>query len=224
MINRNQVGAVNGLAVSLVLVGLLLIGAIIFGTWAYGGRQDYKNNVDAKIADAVKIAKQQEGSLKDKQFQEAEKNPLKTYNGPQAYGSVVLAFPKTWSAYVAEGNSGNGSSLLDGYFYPGAVPSIENEGSVFALRIQVLDEPYAETLKDVATLQQSKTPPTVTPYALPKVPNTVGVRVNGELPNDKSGAMIILPLRDQTLEVWTEGSQFIGDFDNIILPNLSFSP
>ncbi|HVI60760.1 MAG TPA: hypothetical protein VM535_01245 [Candidatus Saccharimonadales bacterium] len=226
MIKRNQVGAVNGLAISLVFAVLLLIGAIAFGVWAYGERQDYKNNTDGKIADAVTIAKQQESSLKDKQFQEAEKNPLKTYNGPQAYGSIVLAYPKTWSGYVADNGNGdsNGDNLMDGYFYPGVVPSVDNEGSVFALRLQVLDEPYAEAIKDIASLQHSKAPPKVTPYALPKVPQTVGVRVSGTLPNDKSGNMVVLPLRDQTFEIWTEGSQFTGDFDNIILPNLTFSP
>lgn len=235
MIKHNQDGAVNGLAVSLVLTILLLIGAIVFGVWAYGGRQDYKNNVDAKIAAAVTVAKQQEASAKDKAFAEAEKNPLKTYHGPEAAGSIVLMYPKTWSGYVADATSsdnsgGSGNAILDGYFYPGVVPSVNNQGSVFALRLQVLNQSYSDIVKNLNGSNNSDNPPTVSPYALPKVPKVVGVRVDGSLPisgnngDDKTGSMVILPLRSQTIELWTEGNQFLGDFTSIILPNFSFSP
>lgn len=225
MINLNQAGAINGLAVSLVLVIVLLIGAIGFGAWAFAGRQDYKNNVEPKIAAAVKIAKQQEASLKDKQFAEAEKNPLKTYNGPQADGSIVLQYPKTWSGYVTGSSDGNDDSL-EGYFYPGVVPNANDQSSAFALRFQVLNQPYSQVVESLASRQQSDSPPTVTPYALPKVPQAVGVKVSGTLPDnsEKTGTMVILPLRGQTLQVWTDGNQFLGDFENIILPNLVFSP
>jgi hypothetical protein len=36
--------------------------------------------------------------------------------------------------------------------------------------------------------------------------------------------MVVLPLRSQTLQIETAGSQFLGDFNNNILPNFSFSP
>lgn len=230
MIKHNQDGAVSGLAVSLVLAIVLLIGAIAFAVWAFSGRQDYKNHTDAKITAAVTVAKQQESGLKDKQFAEAEKNPLKTYTGPQAYGSIVLSYPKTWSGYVASSSNGNsGSALVDGYFDPGVVPSVSDPASVFSLRVQVLSQAYAQTLSSINNSQQSQNPPTINAYALPKVPKTVGVEVTGALPNSnsstpKTGVMVILPLRSQTLEIWTEGNQFLSDFNNYILPNFTFSP
>lgn len=226
MIKHNQDGAVNGLAVSLVLAIILLIGAIVFGVWAYGSRQDYKDNTDAKIAAATQVAKQQESSRKDAEFAQEEKNPLKTYNGPQATGSLVIAYPKTWSGYVDDSGHGSNSAALDGYFYPGVVPSVQAEGSIFALRVAVVDQSYSEVTAEVSNLLKSQDPPppTVVPYALPQVPNTVGVKVTGALPDNRSGTMVILPLRDQTLEIWTEGNQFANDFNNIILPNLKFSP
>jgi hypothetical protein len=230
MLKQNETGAVNGLAVSLIFAILLLVGALAFGGWAFASRQDYKNNVDPKILAAVKIAKQQESTAKDAAFAEAEKNPLKTYSGPEAYGSVVLQYPKTWSGYVVDSSTGGDSSdtLLDGYFYPGVVPSTAGQGSVFALRLQVLGKSYTETVKDLSQ-PSSDEPRTVEPYVLPKVPKAVGVKVNGSLPisgdsGDKKGTMVILPLRSQTLALWTEGDQFAGDFNNIILPNFSFSP
>jgi hypothetical protein len=98
MIKRNQDGAVNGVVISLVLAVILLIGTLGFAGWAYMSRQDYKDNVDAKVSDAVVIAKQQESTAKDKQFVEKEKNPLRTYHGPDTYGGLTIAYPKTWSA------------------------------------------------------------------------------------------------------------------------------
>ena len=44
------------------------------------------------------------------------------------------------------------------------------------------------------------------------------------LNGDKQGTMIILPVRDKTLKIWTEGNEFVGDLDKIILANLSFVP
>ena len=193
-----------------------------FAGWAYMSRQDYKDNVDTKIKAAVVVAKQQESTAKDKQFVEKEKNPLRTYKGPDAYGGVTIMYPKTWSAYVAD-TGRNSSTPVDGYFHPGTVPSVEDQNSTFALRLQVVGQPYATVLQRLSSLQKSgKT--RVVPYALPKVPSVVGVRATGTLPNNKLGSIVILPLRSQTIELWSEGSQHQNDFDNIILPNASFLP
>lgn len=228
MIKHNQDGAANGLVISLVLTVILLVGAIVLAAWAYSGRQDYKDHTDAKINAAVKVAVAANSSAKDKQFAEDEKNPLKTYNGPEAYGSIVLQYPKTWSGYVSDStsNNSNGNTPVDGFFYPGVVPSTGNMASVFALRIQVLNQSYSQTLSGLTS--HAANPPIINPYALPKVPKTVGVKITGTLPisgsNDKTGIMVVLPLRSETLEIWTEGNQFTNDFNNYILPNFTFSP
>lgn len=232
MLQQNQTGAVSGAAVSLVVAIVLLVGALVFGGWAFNSRQDYKNHTDAKIAAAVTIAKQQEGTLKDAQFAQAEKNPLTTYNGPEAYGSIIMQYPKTWSGYAAVGNNTNSSSngaAVDDYFYPGVVPSTADTSSIFALRLQVLNQPYATVVDQLTNQSQASDSPTIAPYALPKVPGAVGVEITGTLPvsngsGSKTGVMVIVPLRSETIELWTEGDQFTGDFNNSVLPNFSFSP
>ncbi|HET6924908.1 MAG TPA: hypothetical protein VFH39_03710 [Candidatus Saccharimonadales bacterium] len=102
------------------------------------------------------------------------------------------------------------------------MPGTSDQSSTFALRTQVVGQAYSDVLQNINNTQGDK----VTPYSLPKLPKIVGVRVDGPLLNDqtKSGSTIILPLRDKTLLVWTESSQFMGDFNNYILPNLTFSP
>lgn len=224
MIKHNQVGAISGLGISLVMCCLLLVVAVAFGGWAFSSRQDYKYNTDQKIAAAVAVEKQQEDTVKEADFAQREKFPLKSYQGPDQFGSLKLMFPKTWSGEVDDtGNGGN--ALVDGFFNPGVVPSISDENSTFALRVQVLNQSYSDALTDLQGLQNSTDKQvTITPYALPKLPKDVGVEVQGSLPNNKSGLMVVLPLRDKTLEMWTEGDQHTDDFNKIILPNFTFSP
>lgn len=221
MIKHNQNGAANGLAISLVLAVLLLIGAIAFGGWAYSSRQNYKDNADAIAQVAADKAAKQESATKDQEFAEASKSPLKVYNGPDAYGSLNVHFPRTWSGYVDD--SGSGTALVDGYFNPNVVPSVTNQTSVFALRVQVISQAYAQTLQSFQGQQQSGKI-SVSAYALPKLPKVVGVRVTGQIEDAKTVDMVVLPLRSQTLKIWTEGSQFGADFNKYVLPEFSFSP
>jgi hypothetical protein len=222
MIKHNQDGAVSAVTVSLILAVILLIAALGVAAWAITGRQDYKDHSDRKVAAAVAVAKQKESTAKDKQFAEDIKNPLKTYDGPEAYGSLKLSFPKTWSGYVSVAGSG-GNALVDGFFAPGVVPSATDQNSVFALRVQVVNTTYDQSLQSYASQQQAGKL-TATAYALPKLPKIVGVKLTGQITEQKTVTMIVLPLRSQTLQIWTEGTQYLNDFNTYILPNFSFSP
>jgi hypothetical protein len=221
MIKHNQVGAVNSLLLPLIISVVLGIGFLGFAFWAATGRQDYKNNSDQKVAAAVTIATQQANTAKDKFYAEAAKNPLVTYTSPEDFGSIVVQYPRTWSGYID--NSGSGDAQLSGYFYPGVVPGISNQASVFALHIRVVAQSYTQSVTTLTGLQKNGTL-TAQPYALPKLPKQVGVKVSGTLPDGKSGTAVYLPLRDKTLVISTDGSQFLGDFNTYILPNLTFSP
>jgi hypothetical protein len=216
-----QSGAVNPLLLPLIVAVVLLVAALVFGFWAYGSRQDYKDNVDAKISTAVAGAKQAEDAVKEQEFAERDKNPLKTYTSPSEYGSIAIQYPKTWSAYVAD--DAQGSPYVDGYFQPNVVPDIEADNATFALRVQVVSSSYSEELKNFAD-EVSEGKASVQPYATPKLPKVVGSRITGEIDSDKTGVKVLLPLRDKTLEIWTESTKYKSDFDKIIMANLTFQP
>jgi len=221
MLKRNQDGAISGVGISLILTVFLLIAAIAFGGWSFTSRQDYKNNVDAKVSKAVDQAKQQESAKKDAEFAEAAKNPLKVYQGPSDLGSVAVSYPKTWSGYVDD--TGTGSTLVDGYWAPGVVPSVNDQNAIYALRTQVVNQTYAQVLQSYASQQQTGKL-NVKAYSLPKFPNIVGVEMTGQLPDGTQVTMVLLPFRSQTIRVWTEGTQYVNDFNNYVLPNFSFAP
>lgn len=221
----DQSGEMSVLLIPLVFMTLFFLSSAGFGAWAYMSRQDYKDNSDQKVAVAVADARKSEGIIKDLAFVEAEKNPLTTYKGPDAFGGVQVSYPKTWSAYINSSSATSGSQPFDAYFSPRAVPSFQATDSVFSLRIAVLPQAYSEVLKQLDG-QVTNSTITVNPFTFPRVPGVVGVRVDGQVVQDKKtdGSMIIMPMRDKTLQVWTESPEFRSDFNTIILPNLTFSP
>lgn len=210
----------NKLLVPVIVLVLLLLVSLGFGFWAFMERQDYKNNVEPKIDAAVKVAVQEESSRKDNEFVEKEKNPLKAYTGPETYGSLVIKYPKTWSAYVIEKDQN--STPLDGYLHPNVVPDITGK-TAFALRIQVVNRAYDQELKSLeGKVKSGKVK--VSAYKPKNVANVTGSRLTGEINTDEQSIMVLLPLRDKTLKIWTESTSFSNDFDNIILANLTFVP
>lgn len=224
MSNMNQSrqdGAINILLIPLIFITILFIAAAGFGYWAYNKQQHYKNDVNQIVKQHVTAAKKQVKAAKDKEFAQKEKYPFRTYKGPAAYGSIVVKYPKTWSAYVEE-RSGN-TIPVDGYFNPGFVPYTQYGENTFALRLRVIQETYDSVLGNYQGKVRSHRV-TVKPYRSPNVPNVIGSYLTGNIQPQKQGEMIIMPFRDKTLELWTESSDFTDDFHNIILKNFDFSP
>lgn len=209
-----------GLFIGLGISVVLLIGALIFGFWAFAQMQDYKNNSDKKSAAAVTAANAEQKKQLEAQFAEQEKSPLKTYTSPSQFGSVAIVYPKTWSTYAVEQTTG--SNPVDVYFYPDFVPNVQGKNNYY-LRVQVTSSPYkSEVDKFKSSAQQGKV--TVTPFKPDQVKDaTVGVRVDGQIESDKKGSLVILPVRDKVLKIWTETDASAADF-NTVLKNLTYSP
>lgn len=216
----DQRGAINSWLIAFIVTLLITLIALGFGIWAFSGRQEYKNKVDEKVAIAVADAETANSLKKDAEFAEKDKNPLRTYTGPATYGSLSISYPKTWSAYVDETAKSN--LQLSGSLNPSFVPGLQSDLPV-ALRFTVSGTNYSSIVKTFDS-QVKAGKVKVTPYKADKVPNVIGVRLDGEIAKDKQGSMIIVPLRDKTLQVWTESPQFVPDFNTIILPNLVFVP
>lgn len=219
MNQRDQRGEFTLTTLLLIIMSILFVAAASFGIWAFTSRQDYKDNVDKKITAANAIVKKQTQVEDQKLFAEEAKNPLKTYNGPEQYGTVTLQYPKTWSQYVATTGT-NGSNGLDTYFAADYVPGITDQNALFALRVKVVNQQYTTVARQFSNNKKV----TVAPYELPKVKGEIGIRVEGQITPKKQGVMIILPVRDKTIQIWTEANELQKDLDNIILPNLTFVP
>lgn len=216
---NQQRGTLDVLLIPVITLVLLLIGVSSFAYWAFSSRQDYKNNSDQKVNAAVTVAVQQTQNVDAKNYDQRAKSPLTTFTGPAAFASISFKYPKTWSAYVPESSAS--STPINGYFYPGVVPDVTSQSNAYALRVQLITQPYATVLQQFSG-QVSSGKLAVSQYAPPKLPTIIGSKLQGQLSTNKQGTMVVLPVLNMTLEVWTESSQFQSDFLDSVLPNLTF--
>ncbi len=216
--------SIGGL-IAIVLLSIGLLGALGFSGWAFATRQDYKDNSDKKSAAAVEVALGEQKIKLDAEYLEKDKQPYDTFSGRQEAGSIVLKYPRTWSAYVVEDS--NGANPINGYFHPGFVPNVSGIDTAFALRIEVTNTKYAEVVKQFeGQIKQGAL--TLSPYTFPNVAGQLGSKLVGKIVPGREnvqGTMVIMPLRDKTLKVWTESnSVFAKDFNDAVLANLTFVP
>lgn len=215
----SQRGAINVISISFFAVCVALVVSIVLAASFFSGENKYKNNTNQLIAAAVANAQTKLTAQLNAQFQATNNATVTSFSGPSQYGSVVLDYPKSWSGYVDTA----GSNPLDGYFNPGVVPSLENQSNVYALRLQVVADSYSNQLAQYTAQQQNGTV-SISPYALKLVPQVVGVLITGQVQPSKQGVMVMLPLRTDTLLIWTESTQYSSLFTNQILQSVTFQP
>jgi len=212
----NERGMINVLLIPLIIAVTLLLGSLGFGAWAYMSRQDYKYNSDEKSDAAVEVAVERTKTEKDNEFLEREKEPLREYIGPAALGGMTVKYPKTWSVHVEEKNN-----QLTALMHPDYVPA--DPATSYALKIEVINSPYDRVVSSMeGAVKAGKA--SAEAYNLDMLPDIIGLRVDGQIDSKKEGSAIILPLRDKTIRISSEGADFIGDLDNIILANFTFNP
>lgn len=215
-LHKNEQGIANPLLIPLILSATFLLFSLGFGVWAFTSQQDYKNNSDKKAEKAASVAVKKAETAKDNEFVEKEKEPYRDYKGLASLGSIAFKYPKTWS--ISQKDSDSELSLIA---HPLVIST--NEKSLYALRVEVVGQAYSGLARQQDGNVKKGTVK-ATPYALPKIPNVVGIRFDGQLTQDKKGSVILLPMRDKTIRISTENPDFRGDLDKIILADFTYSP
>lgn len=216
MFKVDEKGNVDPLLLPFIAVMILALGLGVFGVWAFTSYNSEKSNVDLVVAEAVTKAQQAKELELREELNEQLKSPNKTYISPSTLGSVKIVYPKTWSSYVQERTTG--SVKLEAYFHPGFVPSTDSK-LLYATRVSLLSTDYKRTLD---THQRSVENGSLTARAV-EVSGTKGMRFDGEISRDVNGAVVLLPLREKTLKIWTESTDYLADFNKII-SSLTYSP
>lgn len=200
--------------------------SLIFGLWAFSARQaTLKTANDQSAAAAAALAKQKAAENK---YDTLLKQPYKVFKGPANYGTVTFNYPKNWSAYVDAASS---TEPINAYFYPDQVPSVQSD-TAFPLRVELLDDDYATVVQQYTAqaTQGSISSHAYVPPKLAKNPSVQpGVRLDGAIGQTPSGnvlqgEMVILKVRDKTLQIYTQANSNLSDFNNVVLNSLSFLP
>jgi len=201
----------HGSLIITILLVVALISSLAFGVWAFMGMQANKSDLDEKIDTASSIAVKNAEEAKELEFAEREKDPYDSFTGSATFGSLSFGYPKTWSVYLEEKDSG---TVLDFYGHPNVVKGTDKTNS-FALRAQIISTSYDKEAEKVQRLVDSDKV-TVTAFSPKNVPSGLGIRIVGEIATAKQGVMILLPQRDKTIKVWAESPDFTPDFDKVI--------
>lgn len=209
----NQKGSVDALLIPLIIASVFALGLAGFGVWSYLSYLDQKDNTDQKIEVAVVDATAKQAEELELEFAEREKEPNRTFTSSATIGSIKLVYPKTWSVF-AEEKEGD-SRPLNAFFHPKYVPATN---TLYALRASVSEQDYAKEVRD---FEREIEDGTVTATPIEKS-GVAGTRFDGQIDKDFRGAMVIFPLRDKTLKIWTESEKYLKDFNQIVLKNLTF--
>lgn len=215
----DQDGAANPLLLGLIASGLLLLVAIVFGISQMSKANDYKNNVNEKVSEEVIKQTKLIAEQKQAEFDEKEKAPYKFWTSPTQYGSIKVGFPKTWSYYLSLNETGSSGQAIDLYAYPDYVPEI-SKSNKYALRMNLETADYNSVLDGY----RKKSKQDGLEISTVQISNVSGIKVRGALTKDTSGTLVVFPIRDKVLTVWTESQDYESDFENIVLKNLSFIP
>lgn len=202
----------KGDTAKIVIFTLAFLSATLAGLsgWALYRYDEERTTVEDQISEAVSQAKQQQRLEDEERFEEERKSPYETYSIPDVFGSVEMEYPKTWSVYVEDTTSSK--VQVDMYMHPDLVRIQDRTVRPYALRMQLIDELYQQTVDGY----QNEIEDGEIDSKTATVSDIEGVRLSGQISRDVSGEMIILPYRDKTIQIWTEGDNFIEDFDKIL--------
>lgn len=214
MKQSSQAGSVNPLLISNIITAIVVVILAGVSIWSYTNYLDQKNNTQEKISVAVKKAQDAQIKVDEAQFIEREKVPTRRFQGPADLGGVTFEYPKTWSVYMAKS-----ASALEAYLYPEVVPTVAST-QAFATRVLVEDKGYDEVIKSYASLVEKGDLRSEAKV----VKGFSGIRLDGKFSKTREGSAVIFKVRDKTLTLATDSTNFRADFDNTILQSLQFNP
>lgn len=202
----------EGISLILIMTIILSVTTVIFGglaIWAYTQYQAKSTDVNGQIKVAVVEAEKVQQEADEKKFAEREKEPNKTFVGPDDYGRVNFKYPKTWSAYVATDYKRGGS--FEAYLHPDVVPPADPQ-TQFALRVTVEQRNYDEVIEEYKSLVNTGDLASSSTSSQ----GNVGTRYDGNFSQDIRGSAVVFKVRDKTLTIRTDANTFKPDFENII--------
>lgn len=195
------------LALAFGFTALVLLALFI---WALIGKNTAEGEVEQRIAQVVAEAREDQRAADAAAERARLESETRTYTAPAVFGSLNITFPKPWNVFVEENESSN--TQLDGYIHPGLVRQTVAGNEQYAFRFALERELYTQALSDFKSSNNSNF--TATPIT---VSGIRGTKISGEIDRrGKTGILVLLPVRDKTLRLWTEGSNFTGQYNTII--------
>lgn len=202
-------GAVHWSTVAVIALTILLAVAGSLAIWAFVEYNNASTDVQGKIDLAVSQAEKEQAEADEKKFAEREKEPNRTFVGPDDFGRVSFSYPKTWSVYVA--NDGSNSDTYEAYLNPVEVPPVKKDER-YSLRVTIESEDTDEVLSDYEKLIEKGD----LKSSVFRSKGLEGTRLDGAFDKNIRGSAVIFKVRDKALTIRTDAETFKPDFEKLI--------
>ena len=206
--------------IAIVILSLTTVAFICLFIWILTQYNEVKEDIDGQIQTAVTEAVDDQKLADEKEFNEREKYPYKTFAGPVDYGELTFKYQKTWSVYIASDNLKSGD--FEAYLNPSEVESVNSKNSLYALRVKIRDKSFESIVAEYQKAMDKKD----ANLSVESITLECGVTANkytGTLPNTEfSGYVVIFKIRDKTAIVQTDSIYFEADY-NKILDSITFN-
>lgn len=210
----------NGFIIAFVLLTLAVVLFAGLSIWSYNKFTSQRDSTESQINAAVEQA---ESSLEEKlqdEFTEEQKDPFRSYKAPADLNAIEIGYPKSWSGFVEEVQSG--SQELSFIAHPSEVFA-DSKDTLYAFQLRLVDSPYEEVLNSYdKTVERGEL--VAKPYTLPSVQGSVGIQLTGAIETGVEGTVILIKVRDKTIVATSETPVFIPDFEEIMNEHVVYSP
>lgn len=207
--HTHERGAISGAQVTIIGLATLVVGLGAFGIWSFVSYQDAQSDVDAKIAVAVAEGQKEQADADEKKFSEREKEPSKTFKGPDDYCGLTFSYPKTWSAYVANDTKNGGT--YEAYLNPGVVEPVSADQQ-YALRVSIEQKDY----DDITGTYQGRVTKGDLKQSTTSSQGNTGMRLDGNFSKNIRGAAVIYKCRAYTITLRVDSDTLKPDFEKIV--------
>ncbi len=200
----------NTTTVIVATLSFLTIVLLALSGWALYKYHEERTTVEEQIEEAVAEARELQRAEDEERFKEERQNPFRSYSAPGVFGSIDISVPRDWNMYVEEDVSSR--TQIDLTVHPVIVREESGSESPHAFRMQLSDRLYQDVMRNY---QRDVDRGDLSSRAI-NVSGLEGVRLTGQISRDHRGVLVVLPYRDKTILLWTEGNRYLDEFDEII--------
>ncbi len=195
-----------------VLIAVLGLGTVGFGLLAvtsYNAASVATKTLSTQKLEAANAAKDAQKKVDDQANTIASESPFRSYFAPVQFGSFEIKFPKNWSGYVDQEQSGTQVQLV---LNPDFVRRTNGLDELAGARVSLVEKssdtalsPFSSQIKRGTITESNIT-----------VSGLAAFDLTGQFQDKKTTREVIVPVRDKVMIFINENAKYATEFNAIL--------
>lgn len=216
---RPSLGRGIGLRILIIIFSLIIIGLILAMLLIANKKASVSDELQTELYQSGRTAGRDEAR---KEYKDKLESEFQTYTSPEEYGKFTITFPKYWSYYIEESESGD---PIKGLASPNGVHQGRDK---YALKFDLFDKKFGEysaLLKTKAKDKKDCSAGAKICVESIKISGIEAQKYTGDINEDGGKAIaIIAPLRDKTFFISTDIPELYEASFNLIVEKVKLNP